>query len=125
MSEQYQFTVSVKTAYLPEQSNKEEGQYVFSYTVTIINTGQVAAQLISRHWIITDDDGNTDEVKGLGVVGAQPLLAPNESYEYTSGTVLNTPSGAMHGSYQIVAEDGTQFDAEIPAFTLAAPRVLH
>lgn len=125
MSEQYQFTVSVKTAYLPEQSNEEEGQYVFSYTVTIINTGQVAAQLISRHWIITDDDGNTDEVKGLGVVGAQPLLAPNESYEYTSGTVLNTPSGAMHGSYQIVAEDGTQFDAEIPAFTLAAPRVLH
>lgn len=125
MSEQYQFTVSVKTAYLPEQSNEEEGQYVFSYTVTIVNTGQVAAQLISRHWIITDDDGNTDEVKGLGVVGAQPLLAPNESYEYTSGTVLNTPAGAMHGSYQIVAEDGTQFDAEIPAFTLAVPRVLH
>lgn len=125
MSEKYEFTVTVKTAYLPEQSNEEEGQYVFSYTVTIVNTGAVPAQLISRHWIITDDDGHTDEVKGLGVVGDQPLLAPNQRYEYTSGTVLNTPSGAMHGTYQIVADDGTQFEAEIPAFTLAVPRVLH
>ncbi len=125
MSDQYQFTVTVKTTYLPDQSNEVEDQYVFSYTVTIVNTGTVAAQLISRHWIITDDDGNKDEVKGLGVVGDQPLLAPNERYEYTSGTVLNTASGSMHGTYQIVAEDGTQFDAEIPAFTLVVPRVLH
>lgn len=125
MSDKYQFTVTVIPTYLPDQSDEVGDHYVFSYTVTIVNTGTIAAQLISRHWIITDDDGNKDEVKGLGVVGDQPLLAPNERYEYTSGTVLNTPSGSMHGTYQIVAEDGTQFDAEIPAFTLAVPRVLH
>lgn len=124
-SPQYAFKVTVKTAYLPEQSSEEESRYVFSYTITITNVGEVAAQLISRHWIITDGHGEMSEVKGLGVVGAQPLLAPNEQYEYTSGTVLPTTTGSMHGTYQIVAVDGTQFEAEIPTFTLIVPRVLH
>lgn len=122
---QYIFSVSVKTAYLPEQSNEEENRFAFAYTVTITNVGTIAAQLISRHWVITDADDNTNEVRGLGVVGAQPILQPNESYEYTSGTVINTRAGSMHGSYQIVAVDGTQFEAEIAPFTLAAPRILH
>jgi ApaG protein len=125
VTDQYKFTVSVETAYLSEQSSEEDGQYAFSYTVTITNTGSVAAQLISRHWVITDADGYVDEVKGLGVVGAQPLLQPNEQFEYTSGTVLNTSAGSMHGTYQVVAADGTQFEAVISPFTLAAPRVLH
>ena len=125
MENQYTFSVSVKTAYLPEQSNEEENRFAFSYTVTITNIGTIAAQLISRHWIITDADGNTNEVRGLGVVGAQPILQPNEVYEYTSGTIINTRAGSMHGSYQIVAIDGTQFEAVIEPFTLAAPRILH
>ena len=123
--QQYAFTVSVQNAYLADQSNAEAHRCVFAYTVTITNVGAVAAQLISRHWVITDDDGNVNEVKGLGVVGAQPLLQPNEQFEYTSGTSLSTSSGSMHGSYQIVAEDGTAFEAIIAAFTLAIPRVLH
>ena len=123
--QKYAFTVSVQNAYLADQSNAEAHRYVFAYTVTITNVGAVAAQLISRHWVITDDDGNVNEVKGLGVVGAQPLLQPNEQFEYTSGTSLSTSSGSMHGSYQIVAEDGTAFEAIIAAFTLAIPRVLH
>jgi ApaG protein len=123
--QKYAFSVSVKTEYLPDQSDADEGHYAFAYHITITNTGAVAAQLISRHWIITDDDGDVKEVKGLGVVGAQPLLQPNEQFEYTSGTLLNTPSGSMHGTYQIVAEDGTQFEAVIAPFTLAVPRVLH
>lgn len=122
---QYIFSVSVKTAYLPEQSNEEESRFAFAYTVTITNTGTIAAQLISRHWVITDADGKMNEVRGLGVVGAQPLLQPKEAYEYTSGTVINTRAGSMHGSYQIVAVDGTPFEAEIAPFTLAAPRILH
>lgn len=125
MTDEYQFSVSVKTAYLPEQSNEAEAHYAFAYTITIVNTGNIAAQLISRHWVITDADGHKEEVKGLGVVGAQPLLQPNEEYEYTSGTILNTPAGSMHGTYQVVAVDGTQFEAIISPFTLAAPRVLH
>jgi ApaG protein len=125
VAEQYQFSVTVVSAYLPEQSNEDEGRYAFSYTVTIANTGSVAAQLISRHWIITDDDNQVSEVKGLGVIGAQPLLQPNEQFTYSSGTVLSTSSGSMRGTYQIVAVDGTQFEAVIAPFTLAAPRVLH
>ncbi|MDG1821061.1 MAG: Co2+/Mg2+ efflux protein ApaG, partial [Methylophilaceae bacterium] len=97
----------------------------FSYTVTITNTGNVAAQLISRHWVITDADNQVQEVKGLGVIGEQPLLQPNEQFTYTSGTVLNTVFGQMQGSYQVVAVDGIQFEAIIPPFTLTAPRVLH
>ena len=125
MADQYAFSVSVETAYLSDQSSEEDERYAFSYTVKITNTGTVAAQLISRHWIITDSDNHTNEVKGLGVVGAQPLLQPNETYVYTSGSVLSTSAGSMHGTYQIVAVDGTQFEAVIPPFTLAVPRVLH
>jgi ApaG protein len=121
----YHISVSVNTAYLAEQSDPSSDRYVFAYTVTISNTGTVAAQLISRHWIITDAENVTQEVKGLGVVGEQPLLRPGESFEYTSGTAMATPVGSMHGTYQMVAEDGNKFDAEIPVFTLSMPRVLH
>ena len=121
----YHISVSVNTTYLSEQSDPASERYVFAYTVTIANTGTVAAQLISRHWIITDAENVTQEVKGLGVVGEQPLLRPGESFEYTSGTAMATPVGTMKGSYQMVAEDGNKFDAEIPTFTLSMPRVLH
>ena len=121
----YHISVSVETAYLAEQSDPVADRYVFAYTITIANTGTVAAQLISRHWIITDAENVTQEVKGLGVVGEQPLLQPGESFEYTSGTAMATPVGTMHGTYQMVAEDGIKFDAEIPRFTLSMPRVLH
>ena len=121
----YQITINVNTAYLAEQSDPTADRYVFAYTISIANTGTVSAQLISRHWIITDAENVTQEVKGLGVVGEQPLLRPGESFEYTSGTALATPVGTMRGSYQMVAEDGNKFDAEIPVFTLSMPRVLH
>mgnify|MGYP005806664843 CR=1 FL=1 len=117
--------VTAQATYLPEQSDTAQGRYVFAYTITITNKGTVAAQLVSRHWIITDADDKVQEVRGLGVIGEQPYLRPGESFEYTSGTAIATPVGAMRGSYQMVAEDGTQFDAEIPPFTLAMPRVLH
>jgi len=121
----YDITVAVKTAYLPEQSDPARSTYVFAYTITITNTGDVAAQLISRHWIITDAEAHVQEVKGLGVVGQQPTLQPGESFEYTSGTSLATAVGTMRGTYQMVAGDGKAFDAEIPQFTLSMPRVLH
>jgi ApaG protein len=121
----HHISVTVNTAYLAEQSDPAADRYVFAYTVTIANTGTVAAQLISRHWIITDAENVTQEVKGLGVVGEQPLLQPGESFEYTSGTAMATPVGTMHGTYQMAAEDGVKFDAEIPKFTLSMPRVLH
>jgi ApaG protein len=121
----YQISIRVDTAYLAEQSDPSADRYVFAYTITIANSGTVAAQLISRHWLITDAHNATQEVKGLGVVGEQPLLRPGESFEYTSGTALATPVGTMHGSYQMVAEDGNKFDADIPVFTLSMPRVLH
>ena len=121
----YEATVSTQTQYLADQSDDATNRYVFAYTISIRNTGTVTAQLISRHWIITDARNQVQEVRGLGVVGAQPLLKPGESFEYTSGTALATPVGTMRGSYQMVAEDGTQFDASIPEFTLSVPRVLH
>jgi len=121
----YQISITVNTAYLAEQSDPSADRYVFAYTITIANSGTVAAQLISRHWIITDAENVTQEVKGLGVVGEQPLLRPGESFEYTSGTAMATPVGTMRGTYQMVAEDGNKFDAEIPMFTLSMPRVLH
>jgi len=121
----YHISVNVITTYLAEQSDPSSDRYVFSYTITISNTGTVASQLISRHWIITDAENVVQEVKGLGVVGEQPLLRPGESFEYTSGTAMATPVGTMRGSYQMVAEDGNKFDAEIPVFTLSMPRVLH
>ena len=121
----HEIAVSAATQYLPDQSDESAGRYVFAYTLTIRNAGQVAAQLISRHWIITDAQGLVQEVRGLGVVGAQPLLQPGESFEYTSGTSIATPVGTMRGSYQMVAEDGGRFEASIPEFTLSVPRVLH
>ncbi len=121
----YEFTVTVRTQYLEEQSDPERSHYVFAYTITIKNTGQIAAQLISRHWFIVDGNNRTEEVRGLGVVGHQPLLAPGAQFEYTSGTSLATPQGTMHGSYFCVAEDGEQFEAKIPEFILSLPRTLH
>ncbi len=121
----YEITVVSKAAYVADQSDPSKNQYVFAYTITITNTGNVSAQLVSRHWIITDANGKVLEVKGLGVVGQQPLLKPGESFEYTSGTHLATAVGTMRGTYQMVAEDGRHFDAPIPSFTLSVPRVLH
>lgn len=116
----YQFSCDVLPQYLPEQSAPEDEVFGFAYTVTITNTGEVAAQLISRHWIISDARGHTEEVKGLGVVGHQPLLKPGESFQYSSGSRLRTPTGTMHGSYFFVAEDGERFEAAIPMFVLDA-----
>jgi len=124
-AKRYEVSVSTETKYIADQSDEAKERFVFSYTVTIRNSGTVPAQLISRHWIITDAHNQVQEVRGLGVVGAQPLLKPGENFAYTSGTALATPVGTMHGSYQMVAEDGTQFDAAIPEFTLSVPRVLH
>jgi ApaG protein len=121
----YDVAVSSQTLYVAEQSDEENGRFVFAYTITIRNQGSVPAQLVSRHWIITDGRNQVQEVRGLGVVGAQPLIKPGESYEYTSGTAIATAVGTMKGSYQMVAEDGTHFDAAIPEFTLSVPRVLH
>ena len=121
----YDITVTSRITYIPEQSDAASNRYVFAYTITIKNTGSVTAQLISRHWVITDANNQLQEVRGLGVVGEQPRLKPAESFEYTSGTAIATPVGTMRGSYQMVAEDGLQFDAAIPEFTLSIPRVLH
>ena len=124
-AKKYLFKVSVQTAYLQDQSSPDDSKYAFAYTVTISNIGSVTAQLISRHWIITDANNHVQEVKGLGVVGAQPLLQPGQQFEYTSGTLLPTPIGSMRGTYKIVAEDGTLFDALIEPFTLAVPKMLN
>lgn len=128
----YQFSCEVSPQYLPEHSAPEQGLYGFSYTVTVTNTGDVPAQLISRHWVISDANGHNEEVKGLGVVGQQPLLRPGESFQYTSGSRLRTASGTMHGNYFCVAEDGERFEVAIPLFVLEATngsgpstRVLH
>ncbi|HUO43971.1 MAG TPA: Co2+/Mg2+ efflux protein ApaG [Burkholderiales bacterium] len=121
----HEIQVSARTIYIADQSDPDGNRYVFAYTINIRNTGSIAAQLISRHWIITDANELVQEVRGLGVVGEQPLLKPDESFEYTSGAAIATPVGTMRGSYQMVAEDGMQFDAPIPEFTLSVPRVLH
>jgi len=121
----HEISVSARTVYIPDQSDPDASRYVFAYTINIRNTGSVTAQLISRHWIITDANDLVQEVRGLGVIGEQPLLRPDESFEYTSGAAIATPVGTMRGSYQMVAEDGVQFDAPIPEFTLSVPRVLH
>jgi ApaG protein len=133
----YQIHVEVEPRHLPEQSAPAQGLYVFAYTITVTNTGEVAAQLISRSWNVNDANGHTEKVRGLGVVGQQPLLQPGTSFEYTSGTRLRTPTGTMHGSYFFVAEDGERFDVDIPLFVLDAlsgrgdagsadgPRTLH
>ncbi len=124
-AKKYALEITVATHYMPEQSSPEDERYFFAYTISVTNTGTTAAQLISRHWIITDAVGKVEEVRGLGVVGHQPLLKPGESFEYTSGCPLATPVGTMQGSYQMVAEDGTRFDAPIPEFLLSMPRTLH
>ena len=121
----YDIAVNTATQYLADQSDESAGRYVFAYTITIRNPGSVTAQLISRHWIITDAQGLVQEVRGLGVVGSQPLLQPGERFEYTSGASIATQVGTMRGSYQMVAADGTRFEAAIPMFTLSVPRVLH
>lgn len=116
----YHFECVVTPQYLPDQSDPAQDRFAFAYTVTITNRGRVGAQLISRHWVIVDGRGHTEEVKGLGVVGQQPLLKPGEAFEYTSGAVIRTPLGSMRGSYFCVAEDGTRFEADIPVFALMA-----
>ena len=123
----YEFQVQVVPQFLPEQSAPEQGLYSFAYTITITNSGEIPAQLISRHWLITNAMGQVEEVKGLGVVGHQPLLKPGEAFEYTSGCRLRTPTGTMQGSYFCVAEDGERFEVDIPAFVLddGERRVLH
>lgn len=121
----YRIEVSPMPQFIPEQSDPKNDRYIFAYTITIRNIGEVPAQLVSRHWIITDGNNEIQEVRGLGVVGKQPLLQPGESFQYTSGSSLTTPIGTMKGTYQMVAEDGTHFEAEIPEFVLATPRALH
>nr|MBL8456390.1 Co2+/Mg2+ efflux protein ApaG [Zoogloeaceae bacterium] len=121
----YRIDVAARAEYVGAQSEPDEGRYVFAYTITITNNGGVAAKLLSRHWIITDGMGKRQEVRGEGVVGEQPRIVPGESFRYTSGSVLETPVGSMHGSYQMLADDGTRFDAPIEPFTLAMPRALN
>ncbi|MBD3654847.1 Co2+/Mg2+ efflux protein ApaG [Kangiella sp.] len=125
MTQEYQFQINVQTQYIEEQSEPENERYVFAYTIKITNTGSHGATLSARHWVITDANGEVTEVKGQGVVGEQPYIAPGKSYEYSSGAVLNTPIGTMQGSYQMETDSGTQFDAPIPVFSLAAPGALH
>lgn len=121
----YQIDVSVTTRYLAAQSQPEQSRYAFSYTVTIVNNGELPAQLLSRHWIITDGDGRVQEVRGAGVIGQQPHIEPGASHTYSSGTVMTTQVGTMQGSYQMLAEDGKRFDATIAPFRLAVPGALH
>lgn len=124
-NEHYPIKIAVEVNYLPEQSDESDNRFVFAYTITITNESNVTVKLVSRHWIITDANQYVQEVRGQGVVGEQPVLHPGQSFEYTSGTVLATQVGTMSGSYQMVAEDGTKFDAPIPQFVLSVPRVLH
>jgi ApaG protein len=121
----YEVRVDPQSSYVADQSDPSRDQFVFSYTIRITNVGTVAAKLVSRHWIITDAEHRVQEVRGAGVVGQQPLIAPGESFEYTSGASLTTPVGTMRGSYRMVAADGREFDAPIPPFTLSVPRTLH
>ena len=120
-----EFTTSVAVHHLPEQSDRDKGQYAFAYTITIENRGTVGARLLSRHWVITDANGKIEEVRGDGVVGEQPRLQPGEGYSYTSGAVLATSVGTMRGEYYLHADDGTDFETPIPEFVLSVPRTLH
>ena len=122
---EHRIRVDVETSYLDEQSDPREGRYVFAYTITIRNEGEVAAKLLTRHWIITDANGQVQEVHGDGVVGEQPHLHPGQGFRYSSAAALETPVGSMQGSYQMIADDGAHFDAPIPAFRLAIPGMLH
>lgn len=120
----HKIRVDVETNYVEEQSNPKERRFVFAYTITLRNEGQVSAKLLTRHWIITDADGKVQEVRGDGVVGEQPHLKPGQGFRYSSGTMIATPVGAMQGTYQMVADDGERFDAPIPPFRLAMPGIL-
>ena len=124
-SQKHEITVVPKATYVEDQSDPSKNQYVFAYTITIANTGTVPVQLVSRHWLITDANGKVAEVKGQGVLGQQPWLKPGESFEYTSGTNIETAVGTMRGTYHMLAKDGQTFEAAIPVFTLSVPRVLH
>ena len=124
-TERYQIEVTASAEYVAGQSRPEDDHYVFAYHITVRNTGTVAAQLIARHWVITDGNGKMQEVHGQGVVGEQPVLSPGQAFRYTSGCVLATPVGTMQGSYRMRADDGHEFEAEIPAFMLAVPKALH
>lgn len=117
--------IDVETDYIPEQSLPEANRYVYTYTITLRNDGNVPARLMTRHWVINHANGKVDEVRGEGVIGEQPYLRPGEGFRYTSGTILETPYGDMNGSYQMLADDGVEFDAEIPAFSLTMPNTLH
>lgn len=121
----YDTRVEVETNFIPEQSYPEQQRFVFSYTITIRNHGSVPARLLTRHWLITDADGNTEEVRGEGVVGEQPYLKPGDGFRYTSGTMLKTPVGSMQGTYHMLADDGVEFDSPIAPFTLSMPNTLH
>jgi ApaG protein len=123
--QRYSIHIDVETRYIAEQSSPEDHRYVFAYTITIANVGEVPTQLLTRHWIITDANGRGQEVRGEGVVGEHPYLKPGEAFRYTSGAMIETPVGSMHGSYQMRADDGTLFDAPIPPFSLSIPRLLH
>ena len=124
-ADSYDIKVDVETRYIEEQSLPEQGRYVFAYTITIENCGDVPAQLLRRHWVITDSNNRVQEVKGEGVIGEQPYLKPGEHFRYTSGTMLETPVGSMKGSYLMIADDGVEFDADVPPFSLSIPRTLH
>ncbi len=124
-AKKHEVLVTAQTQYLADQSDEAASRYVFAYTIRLRNEGTVAAQLVSRHWIITDAQGLVQEVRGLGVVGSEPTVQPGETFEYTSGAAIATPVGTMRGSYQMLAQDGTRFEAPIPEFTLSIPRVLH
>lgn len=121
----YNTQVDVETTYVVEQSDPDENRFVFSYTITIRNEGQVPAKLLARHWVITDADGKVQEVKGDGVVGEQPHLKPGDGFRYTSGAILETPVGSMYGTYQMIADDGNEFIADIQPFTLSMPNTIH
>ena len=125
MTDDYLFDIDVATRYLDDQSAPDEDRYVFAYTIQIRNTGKLPARLVARHWVITDANGRVEQVDGEGVVGEQPWLRPGEAFEYTSGAVIATGLGTMQGTYEMLADDGTSFEARIPAFTLAVPRTLH
>ncbi|WP_424681887.1 Co2+/Mg2+ efflux protein ApaG [Frateuria sp. YIM B11624] len=121
----YTIDVQVETRFVPDQSKPHDNRYVFAYTVTLHNAGDVPARLLTRHWVITDANGKVEEVRGEGVVGEQPWMRPGDRYQYSSGAVLDTAVGTMQGSYQMLADDGTRFDAPIAPFTLSIPRTLH
>ncbi len=125
MSDPYVIRVDVETHYVDTRSDPDSGRFVFAYTITVRNDGEIAATLLSRHWVITDANGHVEEVRGPGVVGEQPHLYPGEGFRYTSGAIIATPVGAMEGSYQMIADDGHGFDAPIEPFTLAIPGQLH